>query len=89
MPPSIIFDRTNDIITLSAGQKTIIITSGDVTTTETRTEMENLVHSMLTVVATALVAAYYMMLFAVIFGGRYLDEIKRSIEKGKTDATRN
>lgn len=86
MKPSITLDSNNDVITLSAGGKTIVITSGEVTATETPTEMENLVHAMLTVVATTLVGALYMLVFAVTFGGRYLDEIKQSIEKGKTNA---
>lgn len=88
MHPSITLDSSNEIITLSAGGKTIIITSGEVTSTEVPTEMENLAHAMLTVIATAIVAASYMLVFAVVFGGRYLDEIKESIEKGKADATR-
>lgn len=88
MPPSITLDSNNNIITLSAGGKNIIITSGEITSTEVPTEMEKLAHAMLTVIATALVAASYMLVFAVTFGGRYLDEIKQSIEKGKANATR-
>lgn len=82
MHPSITFDSSNEIITLSAGQRTIIITSSEVTSTEVPTEMETLAHAILMVIATALVAAFYMLVFAVAFGGRYLDEIKQSIEKG-------
>lgn len=89
MKPSITLDSNNDVITLAAGGKTIVITSGEVTANETPTEMENLAHTMLMIVATAIVGALYMLVFAVAFGGRYLDEIKQSIEKEKTNATRD
>lgn len=89
MKPSITLDSNNDVITLSAGGKTIVITSGEVTATETPTQMENLAHTVFMVVATAIVGALYMLVFAITFGGRYLDEIKQAIEKGKTNATRD
>lgn len=89
MPPSITLDSNNNVITLSAGQQTITITSGEVTGTEVPTEMENLAYAMLTVMVTAIVAVSYMLVLAVEFGGRYLDEIKQSIEKGKANATRD
>ena len=86
MKPSITLDSNNDVITLSAGGKTIVITSGEVTATETPTEMENLVHAIFMVVTSAIVGALYMLVLAITFGGRYLDEIKQSIEKGKANA---
>lgn len=88
-PPTITLDKANNTITMTAKGKSLSISEGAFYTDTPPIQLENLVHSILTVVATALVAAYYMMLFAVIFGGRYLDEIKRSIEKGKANVTRN
>lgn len=86
MKPSITLDSNNDVITLSAGGQTIVITSGEVTATETPTEMENLAHAIFMVVTSAIVGALYMLVLAITFGGRYLDEIKQSIEKGKANA---
>ena len=82
-------EDTEHLITMTAKGKSLSISEDAFYTDTPPIHLENLVHSILTVVATALVAACYMMLFAVTFGGRSLDEIKRSIEKGKANATRN